>query len=595
MSEVLEEDEETEAIAREAFEEFMRTELEDVDEEDILQWATLNTAADDASYAAYRRTHVKLLRARRKKHDFLDQLEKGGRAKKQPARHHIFHGRILADYFGTPAFDADGVVHESTPPLFSPSKFIRRFRMSPKMFMKLYHDITDPVTGHDEFRKGLDALGVMGVTPLQKLVSVVRQLAYGCCSDIAEEYTGVPYNSGRDALYGFCDWINVFHGPTFLGAWTAEAIKKEMDINAERGFTGMLGSIDCTHWNWGNCPMAWAGQFQDRTGIRSVIAEAVAGHDMYFWHCCLGFPGSINDIQVLGRSTISMAYLESPAATVEYTIGEEEFTGAYFLADGIYPNYAYLMKTISNPATAKEKYFSKAQEGCRKDVERAFGRLLSKWHILDVACRSWFLPNVCKIWRTCFILHNMTLRDNQNTGYDSDDAATTSRELRREHARVRRGRGARNREGGQEVGGVAGGEPGEGGHEAEIHGPIGRQRMADLARQRRQRASRRAASRGGVAQGGGRGSGVARGRGRGGGGRGSGTGLADPNASMGERFDQADTDYDLGVEGVGMNVLMSDWTMVMEELDNIQCEETNRALKQATILSLWEKKGLESE
>ena len=52
----------------------MRSELEDVDEEDILEWATLNTAEDDALYAAYRRTHVNLLRARRKKQDFLDQL-----------------------------------------------------------------------------------------------------------------------------------------------------------------------------------------------------------------------------------------------------------------------------------------------------------------------------------------------------------------------------------------------------------------------------------------------------------------------------------------------------------------------------------------
>ena len=86
---------------------------------------------------------------------------------------------------------------------------------------------------------------------------------------------------------------------------------------------------------------------------------------------------------------------------------------------GIYPNYAFLMKSISNPGTEKEKLFAKSQEGCRKDVERAFGRLLSKWHILDVACKSWFLKNVCRIWKACFILHNMTLRDNQAGGNGS--------------------------------------------------------------------------------------------------------------------------------------------------------------------------------
>ena len=53
------------------------------------------------------------------------------------------------------------------------------------------------------------------------------------------------------------------------------------------------------------------------------------------------------------------------------------------------------------------------QEGCRKDVERAFGRLLAKWHILAGAGRSWKIKYMKNIWATCFILHNMTLRDQQ--------------------------------------------------------------------------------------------------------------------------------------------------------------------------------------
>ena len=37
--------------------------------------------------------------------------------------------------------------------------------MSPKMFMQLYNDIIDPEIGHDEFRIGSHATGVMDVTP----------------------------------------------------------------------------------------------------------------------------------------------------------------------------------------------------------------------------------------------------------------------------------------------------------------------------------------------------------------------------------------------------------------------------------------------
>jgi hypothetical protein len=40
-----------------------------------------------------------------------------------------------------------------------------------------------------------------------------------------------------------------------------------------------------------------------------------------------------------------------------------------------YPKWATFVKTISSPILSKEMEFVKAQEGCRKDVERAFGVL----------------------------------------------------------------------------------------------------------------------------------------------------------------------------------------------------------------------------
>lgn len=89
----------------------------------------------------------------RKKLERLKHLEKGGREKKQVPRHAKFNRLILADYFGTSAFSADGVVHEAVPPFFRVLKLHRRFRMSPRMFMHLYHDITDFEIGHDDFKR----------------------------------------------------------------------------------------------------------------------------------------------------------------------------------------------------------------------------------------------------------------------------------------------------------------------------------------------------------------------------------------------------------------------------------------------------------
>jgi hypothetical protein len=45
----------------------------------------------------------------------------------------------------------------------------------------------------------------------------------------------------------------------------------------------------------------------------------------------------------------------------------------YFLADGIYPEWAVFVKSIRLPITEKDKLYAQEQEGARKDIERAFG------------------------------------------------------------------------------------------------------------------------------------------------------------------------------------------------------------------------------
>ena len=415
-----------------------RTELDEFQDE-LYASATTWNDSDDEKCENMKAIMRNLTKLRRESLALQTRLHSGGRIRTRLQRTNYWYDTVIReDMYGVPSHTADGVEHPSRAPYMSDYQFNRRFRVGPKLFARLLFEIQHPETGHMYYRTGADATGRMGPSALQKLVATFRILAYGTAFDSVHLYTGVQEEVATKAFYAFCDWLIARYGPTYMGVWTPEAIKKEMDINATRGFTGMLGSIDCTHWEWKNCPMPWAGQFQDRNGHRSVIAEAIAGHDMYFWHAFFGCPGSLNDINVLGFSTLTGTYLRSAAATTKYTIGDTEFEGAFVLADGIYPNYAYLMKTISNPSNPKQKLFAKRQEAVRKDVERAFGRLLIKWHILNVASRSWFLENVKRIWNTCFILHNMTIRDNDETGYDSDEALEREVQQKREEERIAR-------------------------------------------------------------------------------------------------------------------------------------------------------------
>ncbi|CAN1298897.1 hypothetical protein LINPERPRIM_LOCUS23989 [Linum perenne] len=67
----------------------------------------------------------------------------------------------------------------------------------------------------------------------------------------------------------------------------------------------MLGSIDCMHWPWKNCPVAWKGQFtRGDQGVPTIMLEAVASQDLWIWHAFFGVAGSNNDINVLNQSPL---------------------------------------------------------------------------------------------------------------------------------------------------------------------------------------------------------------------------------------------------------------------------------------------------
>ena len=76
------------------------------------------------------------------------------------------------------------------------------------------------------------------------MVTVMPQPAYESTSDLVEDYTGVQENSGRLALYAFCDYTYVFYRPTFFDAWTKEAVKRGMDKNEKNGIPGDLDLLN---------------------------------------------------------------------------------------------------------------------------------------------------------------------------------------------------------------------------------------------------------------------------------------------------------------------------------------------------------------
>jgi hypothetical protein len=61
----------------------------------------------------------------------------------------------------------------------------------------------------------------------------------------------------------------------------------------------------------------------------------------------------------------------------------------YYLANGIYHDWSTLLKTIRNLEEEKCRRFVKEQDACRKDVERAFGVIQSRYAIIRHSTETW--------------------------------------------------------------------------------------------------------------------------------------------------------------------------------------------------------------
>ncbi|XP_024016262.1 uncharacterized protein LOC112089741 [Eutrema salsugineum] len=187
-------------------------------------------------------------------------------------------------------------------------------------------------------------------------------------------------------------------------------------MGEDRGFPGMIGSIDCMHWEWKNCPTAWKGQYTRGSGKPTIVLEAVASYDLWIWHAFFGPPGTLNDINVLERSPVFDDVLQGKAPKVKYFVNGHQYNLAYYLTDGIYPKWATFVQSIPLPQGEKATLFAKTQESVRKDVERAFGVLQARFAIVKNPALIWDKVKIGKIMRACIILHNMIVEDERD-GY----------------------------------------------------------------------------------------------------------------------------------------------------------------------------------
>ena len=331
----------------------------------------------------------------------------GSRPGKAPnlERHRVTYSHLLYnDFWGaTPVYNA---------------MYFRKFFKLP---IGLFNDIVERIVLHDAyFIQRADCCGRIGLSSLQKVCSAFRLLTSGVSSMEFDDKYRMAASTGMECFKRFCEAVTAIYSEEALRHPTLVDINRLLDEGQAAGFPGCLGSIDCMHWEWKNCPSSWKGMFQGKDGVPTMILEAIADHSTRFWHFNFGSPGSLNDINVLDRSPLFFNAVRGEAPRVDFTVNHHQHSVAYWLADGIYPNYACFVKTLPNATTRMQKLFVTAQESKRKDIERAFGILQARFHILTSGCRLWDRRAIDTVMRACVILHNLVIDYEREHNLDCD-------------------------------------------------------------------------------------------------------------------------------------------------------------------------------
>jgi Plant transposon protein len=206
----------------------------------------------------------------------------------------------------------------------------------------------------------------------------------------------------------------------YLRLPTPVDLKATIDLHKRvHGVDGMMGSIDCTHTYWKNCPIGWQGSFKNgKNKLPSIVLEAACDYNLFFWHVAYGYAGVMGDVTIFHQSPMfdrmldgTLEDVERNAGVVPFQIQNESFDATFLLADGAYPRYSRFVKGIKQPISNRDRDYTAWQEAARKDIERAFGMLKGTWQYTARPILTMNLDRLALRITCCLVLHNMLVSD----------------------------------------------------------------------------------------------------------------------------------------------------------------------------------------
>jgi len=161
------------------------------------------------------------------------------------------------------------------------------------------------VKGRPFFAQLINATGRPQAHPL--VVAAFRVIAYGEAPDGTDAYVRLSASTIAMSVRELLRFIVDEFGPAYLRPPTPAELERILERNAQRRLPECMGSLDCSHWKWANCPKAFAVMYHNRHGKRSAVMETVCDVVLWIWHLFVGCPGSQNDLNVMHASPLYLS------------------------------------------------------------------------------------------------------------------------------------------------------------------------------------------------------------------------------------------------------------------------------------------------
>jgi len=150
------------------------------------------------------------------------------------------------------------------------------------MSRELFKRIMKAVEEHDDyFVQKRNGAGVLGLSCFQKITAAMRMLTYGVPADATDEYVRIGESTALESLHRFVAAVVEIFEDEYLRHLNEKDIARLLAMGENEGFLEMLGSIDCMHWAWKNCPYDKQGQYKGHVEKPTIILEAVASADLW--------------------------------------------------------------------------------------------------------------------------------------------------------------------------------------------------------------------------------------------------------------------------------------------------------------------------